>query len=83
MLKITLAAALILAGQSAIACTAADVEGRQTALLTAMQALIATDPAKAQMIVARIQQELDTAAANGDEAAACTIFDRALADATG
>lgn len=77
------AAALTLAGSSAIACTAADVEAKQGALIAAVQSLMAVDPAKAQALVAKMQTELETIAANQDEAAVCELMDRLTAEATG
>ena len=84
MLKIiTTAAALILAGSSAFACTAEDVQAKQGALISAVQSLMAVDPAKAQALVAQMQTELETAAANDDEAAVCEMMDRLTAEAAG
>jgi len=85
MLKnITLALALVTAtSTAALACTPEDVQSRQGALITAVQTLLVTDPAKAQAIVLKMQADLDQAAADGDEAATCVIMDEALATAQG
>lgn len=82
----TLTAALAIGlafGTAASACTADDVQERQGALLTAMQMLVAVDPAKAQAIVVQMQADLDQAAADGNDAATCAIMDTALATARG
>ena len=68
---------------AAMACTPEDVEARQVGLIGAIQMLVAVDPAKAQAIVAKIQMDMDQAAADGDEAATCVILDEALAAAQG
>jgi hypothetical protein len=83
MLK-TLAATLVLtfAATASLACTPEDVEARQQPLLEAMQALMAVDAAKAQAIVAKMQEEMAAAAAANDDAAVCGILDRALEEAT-
>lgn len=75
--------ALALGATPAFACTEADVLARQDTLVSAIQALVAVDPAKAQAIVAKMQTDMDAAAASGDEAAVCTIIDTAVAEATG
>lgn len=80
---LTMAAALILASSSAFACSAEDVEAKQGALIEAVQALMAVDPAKAQALVAQMQTELEAASANGDEAAVCEMMDRLTAEAAG
>lgn len=67
----------------ALACTEADVLARQDTLVSAIQNLVAVDPAKAQAIVAKMQTDMDAAAASGDETAVCTIIDAAVAEATG
>lgn len=69
------------AATPALACTAADVEARQGALVTAVQALLATNPVKAQQIVAQMQEEMQAAAAAGDADAPCEIMDRLTAEA--
>ena len=76
-------AALTFGATPALACSEADVLARQDTLLSAIQALVAVDPAKAQAIVAKMQTDMDAAAAAGDEAAVCTIIDTAVAEATG
>ena len=65
----------------AMACSAADVEARQGALVAAVQALLATNPTKAQEIVAQMQTELEAAAAAGDAEAPCEIMDRLTVEA--
>ena len=77
----TAIAALVLSVSGAAACTAEDVQERQGALVEAVQALMATDPEKAQEIVATMQAELDAASAAGDEAAVCELMDRLTAEA--
>lgn len=74
---------LIIGTTPAFACTEADVLARQDTLVSAIQALVAVDPAKAQAIVADMQTKMDAAAAAGDEAAVCEIIDTAVAEATG
>ncbi len=83
MLKtITLSVAMLaISGAAAMACTPEDVQARQGPLVAAVQNLLATDPAKAQAIVIKMQADLDQAAADGDEAATCVIMDEALATA--
>jgi hypothetical protein len=84
MLKtLTTAAALVLIGSSAFACTAEDVQAKQGALIAAVQTLMAVDPAKAQALVVQMQTELEAAAANGDEVAVCDMMDRLTAEAAG
>jgi len=78
---LTAAVALTLITSPAWACTSADVEAKQGALVEAVQALLATNPAKAQTIVATMQEELATAQANGDDAAVCEMMDRLTAEA--
>lgn len=75
--------ALAITTAPAFACSEADVLARQDTLVAAIQALVATDPAKAQAIVAQMQTQMDAAAASGDEAAVCIIIDTAIAQATG
>ena len=84
MLKSTLTAAVLWAAATtgALACTPEDVEARQLPLVTAVQNLLAVNPAKAQEIVLKMQADLDQAAKDGDEAATCVIMDEALAAAT-
>lgn len=65
----------------AFACTAADVEARQGALVAAVQALLATNPEKAKEIVAQMTTEMEAAAAAGDSEAPCEIIDRLTAEA--
>ncbi|SEW00780.1 hypothetical protein SAMN04488515_0621 [Cognatiyoonia koreensis] len=77
----TALAALSISGTAALACTTEDVQARQDALVAAVQALVATDPAKAQSIVLKMQQDMDAAAANNDDEAVCQIMDEALAAA--
>ena len=79
----TALASFALSASSAFACTAEDVQDRQGALIEAVQALMATDPAKAQEIVVQMQAELDAANASGDEAAVCEMMDRLTAEAAG
>ncbi len=79
----TALASFALSASSAFACTAEDVQARQGALIEAVQALMATDPAKAQEIVVQMQAELDAANASGDEAAVCEMMDRLTAEAAG
>jgi len=67
----------------ALACTEADVLGRQDALVNAIQALLATDPAKAQAIVENMQAKMDAAVEAGNTTASCEIIDNAIAEATG
>lgn len=64
-----------------LACTSADVEARQGALVEAVQTLLATNPVKAQQIVAQMQEELEAAQAAGDAEAPCEIMDRLTAEA--
>jgi hypothetical protein len=52
-------------------------------LVIAFQALVASNPTKAQAIIAKMQADLDKAAADGDEAATCVIMDEALVAAQG
>lgn len=82
-LLITAAASLTLSATAAAACTAEDVQARQAALIEAVQALLATDPAKAQEIVQKMQAELEAANKTGDEAAVCEMMDRLTAEAKG
>lgn len=77
----TALASFALSASTAAACTAADVQERQGALIEAVQALMATNPEKAQEIVATMQAELDAASAAGDEAAVCDLMDRLTAEA--
>ncbi|MEL6683091.1 MAG: hypothetical protein AAFQ09_10675 [Pseudomonadota bacterium] len=72
---------VVLSSTPALACTSADVEARQGALITAVQALLATNPGKAQEIVAQMQKELEEAQAAGDADAPCEIMDRLTAEA--
>jgi len=74
--------AFALSGTAAVACTPEDVQGRQDALVAAVQALVAVDPAKAQTIVLKMQEDMAAAAAANDDAAVCQIMDTALAQAT-
>lgn len=86
MLKINILAAtaiVVLSATSTLACTSADVEAKQGALITAVQNLMAVDPAKAQAIVVQMQAELEAAAATGDDTAVCDMMDRLTAEATG
>ena len=46
-----------------------------------MQILVVVDKEKAQTILSKMQQDIDQAAADGDEAAVCTILDEPLATA--
>lgn len=78
---LTAAVALTLITSPAWACTSADVEAKQGALIEAVQTLLATNPAKAQEIVATMQEELATAQANGDDGAVCEMMDRLTAEA--
>ena len=80
--KTLIATVLAFAGATpALACTSADVEARQGELVAAVQALLATNPAKAQEIVAQMQEEMEAAAATGDADAPCEIMDRLTAEA--
>lgn len=79
--KFVFAAALAVIGTSSWACSPEEVEARQPALIGAVQQLLAVNPAKAQEIVVKMQQELDQALADGDDAATCRIMDEALASA--
>lgn len=83
MIRATLLSAVFmsLAAAPAMACTAADVEARQGALVAAVQALLATNPVKAQEIVAQMQAELEAAAAAEDADAPCEIIDRLTVEA--
>lgn len=72
------ATTLTLVGTASWACTPEDIEARQTTLVGAVQQLIAVDPAKAQAIVLKMQEDLDQALADGDDAATCRIMDEAL-----
>ena len=83
MIRATLIAAVLVlvGGAPAMACTSADVEARQGALVAAVQALLATNPLKAQEIVAQMQTELEAAAAEGDTEAPCEIMDRLTVEA--
>lgn len=74
--------ALAVSTTTALACTPEDVQSRQDALVTAVQALVATDPAKAQTIVLKMQEDMAVAEQNNDDAAVCVIMDTALAAAT-
>lgn len=76
-------AIVALSANAAMACTAADVQAKQGALITAVQTLMAVNPTKAQAIVAQMQAELEAAAAAGDEAAVCEMMDRLTAEAAG
>ncbi|MEL6571680.1 MAG: hypothetical protein AAFQ64_08490 [Pseudomonadota bacterium] len=74
--------ALVFLGSTpALACTTEDVEARQGDLIAAVQALLATNPVKAQEIVATMKAELDAASAAGDTDAPCEIMDRLTAEA--
>ena len=80
--KITLSLAIMAAtSTAAMACTSGDVQSRQGVLVAAMQILVVVDKEKAQTILSKMQQDMDQAAADGDEAAVCTILDEALATA--
>lgn len=84
MTRITLCTAitvLTFSATTALACTPEDVQARQGALLEAVQALLATNPQKAQEIVVQMQTELEVAQATGDEAAVCDMMDRLTAEA--
>lgn len=82
MRNVLISAVLVaLSGTPAFACSTEDVEARQGALIAAVQALLATNPAKAQEIVATMQKELDEASAAGDNDAPCEIMDRLTAEA--
>ena len=72
---------VVMSSTPALACSSADVEARQGDLITAVQALLATNPAKAQEIVAQMQSELEAAQAAGDAEAPCEIMDRLTAEA--
>ena len=80
--KITLSLAIMAAtSTAAMACTYEDVQSRQGVLVAAMQILVVVDKEKAQTVLSKMQQDMDQAAADGDEAAVCTILDEALATA--
>ncbi|MEJ6746526.1 MAG: hypothetical protein QNK98_07205 [Yoonia sp.] len=80
--KIKLSLAIMAAtSTAAMACTSEDVQSRQGVLVAAMQILVVVDKEKAQTILSKMQQDMDQAAADGDEAAVCTILDEALATA--
>jgi len=80
--KITLSLAILAAtSTAAMACTPEDVQSRQGELIAAMQILVVVDRDKAQAIVLKMQQDLDKATTDGNEAAVCSIFDEALATA--
>jgi len=74
--------ALALSTSAALACTPEDVQSRQDTLVAAVQALVATNPEKAQAIVLKMQEDMATAAEANDDAAVCQIMDTALASAT-
>ena len=74
-------AATLFSASTALACSAADVQARQGALIEAVQALLAVNPVKAQEIVAEMQTGLDTANEAGDEDAVCALMDRLTAEA--
>lgn len=74
-------AVLSVTATSALACTPADVEARQGALIAAVQNLMATDPARAQQLVAQMQEEMNKVATEEDEAAVCVLMDRLTAEA--
>lgn len=76
-------AALAATSTMALACSPEDVQARQGPLVIAFQALVASNPTKAQAIIAKMQADLDKAAADGDEAATCVIMDEALVAARG
>jgi len=78
---LSLTALICLSSTPALACTSEDVEARQGALVAAVQALLATDPAKAQKIVVQMQEELEAAQAAGDAQAPCEIMDRLTLEA--
>ena len=80
--KITLSLAIWAAtSTAALACSPEDVQSRQGVLVAAMQILVIVNKEKAQTILLKMQQDMDQAAADGDEAAVCTILDEALATA--
>jgi hypothetical protein len=79
----TALASFALSASTAFACTAEDVQARQGALIEAVQALMTTDPEKAQALVVQMQAELDAANSSGDEAAVCEMMDRLTAEAAG
>jgi len=79
----TAATLMLFTAAPAWACTSEDVEAKQGALVAAVQALLATNPAKAQEIVATMQTELAAAQENNDEAAVCEMMDRLTAEAAG
>lgn len=74
-------AILVFGATAALACTPEDVQARQGALIEAVQALLATNPQKAQDIVVQMQTELEAAQAAGDDAAVCEMMDRLTAEA--
>jgi hypothetical protein len=76
-------AVIALSSAPVFACTAADVQAKQGALIAAVQTLMAVDPAKAQAIVVQMQTELEAAAASNDEAVVCEMMDRLTAEAAG
>lgn len=74
--------AFALSTTTALACTEEDVQARQDPLVTAIQALMQTDPTKAQTIVVKMQEDMAAAAEVSDDAAVCRIMDEALAAAS-
>jgi hypothetical protein len=76
-------AIVALSASQAAACTEADVLAKQGALIAAVEALVAVNPAKAQALVAQMQTEMAAAAAAGDDAAVCVMMDRLTVEAAG
>jgi len=74
---------LMVMSSAAMACSADDVQAKQGALLTAVQELLKTDPAKAQALVLEMQTKMAEINENNDEAAVCVLMDRLTAEAAG
>lgn len=79
--KLIVTLAITLSATPALACTSADVEARQGALLEAVQVLVTKNPAKANEIVLEMQAGLQTLTETGEGETVCEMMDRLTEEA--